>query len=125
MVGLLTGPDYGAGMKAVYPGFFHPDTDRVLVDAVTSEAAQTPRDIALAFLYAMPTLDTSTPASQLRIPVLFIMGEQSIAPTTVERLQETVKQAQMVEVPATGHFVHLDAPAAFNHELERFLATFA
>src|SRR5580700_5917505 len=32
MVDQLTGPDYGAGMKAVYPGFFHPDTDRSLVD---------------------------------------------------------------------------------------------
>jgi pimeloyl-ACP methyl ester carboxylesterase len=123
MVEQLTGPDYRAGMKAVYPTFFHPDTNRTLVDAVTSEAARTPREVALAFLDAMPTLDTSTPASQLGIAVLFVMGEQSIAPTTVETLQETIKQAQLVEVPGTGHFVHLDAPSAFNYELDRFLTT--
>jgi pimeloyl-ACP methyl ester carboxylesterase len=123
MVEQLNGTDYGAGMKAVYPTFFHPDTDRALVDAVTAEAAQTPREVALAFLDAMPTLDTSTPASQLRIPVLFVMGEQSIVPTTVEALQETIKQAQLVAIPGTGHYVHLDAPAAFNHELDRFLAS--
>lgn len=123
MVEQLTGPDYEAGMRVVYPSFFHPDTDRGLVDGITSEAAQTPREVALAFLDAMPSLDTSTPASQLAVPVLFVMGEQSIAPTTLEALQETIKQARMVEVAGTGHFVHLDAPTAFNHELERFLAT--
>jgi pimeloyl-ACP methyl ester carboxylesterase len=123
MIEQLTGTDFGAGMGDVYPRFFHPDTDRVRVGAVTSEAARTPRDVALAFLEAMPKLDTSTPARQLQIPVLFIMGEESIAPTTIEALQETIKQAQLVEIPGTGHFVHLDAPMAFNHALEEFLAT--
>ena len=121
----LNGPDYQSGMKNVYPGFFHPNTDPKRVAAVASEAAETSPQVAVAFITSMPAIDTDTLARTLRMPVLFVMAEQSLSSTTPEELQQTVKQAQFVKIPDTGHFVHLDAPESFNLELERFLRTVA
>jgi pimeloyl-ACP methyl ester carboxylesterase len=121
MIEQLNGPDYAGAMKAIYPGFFHPKNDPEHLAVIAAEAAQTPPDVAVAYLAALPTMDTRTPAKTLRMPVLFVWAERTIAPTTPERLRDTVAQAQFVEIPGTGHFVHLDAPTEFNLELERFI----
>ena len=108
-------------MKAIYPGFFHPNTDRERVAAYAADAAETSQAVAVAFIAAMSTMDTHTPARSLQMPVLFVWAEQPLVPMTLEQLQETIPQAQFVEVPGTAHFVHLDAPKRFNEELDRFI----
>jgi pimeloyl-ACP methyl ester carboxylesterase len=79
-------------------------------------------DRGLSIAHCRRTLNAAL-KDAMRRGILGLMGEQSIAPTTIEALQETIKQAQLVEIPGTGHFVHLDAPMAFNHAIEEFLAT--
>jgi sigma-B regulation protein RsbQ len=121
MVQQLSGPDYAKAMKAIYPGFFHPNTDRERVAAYAADAAETSQEVAVAYIAAMSTMDTHTPARSLQMPVLFVWAEQPLVPMTLEQLQETIPQAQFVEVPGTAHFVHLDAPKRFNEELDRFI----
>ena len=121
MIEQLTGPGYAEAMKVIYPGFFHPDTDRDLVAACATDAAKTSPQVAVAYLAAMSTMDTGTPARNLRAPVLFVWAEQPLMPVTLEDLQDTVPQATLVEIPGTAHFAHLDAPNRFNEELGRFI----
>ena len=116
----LEDPGYREAMTAIYPGFFHPDTDRALVSACAADAAATAPEVALGYLRAMITM-APTPGAALRMPVLFVWAELALQPATAEDLRRLVPQSQFVQVPASGHFVHLDAPEAFNREVERFI----
>ena len=68
-------------------------------------------------------MDAFSLAKSLKMPVLFVWGEIPLRPITVEELRTAVPQANLVAVPHTGHFVHLDNPAGFNAELDKFLGT--
>jgi pimeloyl-ACP methyl ester carboxylesterase len=121
MVEQLSGPGYVDAMKAIYPGFFHPDTDKERVAAYAADAAETAPDVAVAYLAAMPTMDTDKRAQRLSMPVLFLWAEQPLMPVTLEQLRVGVTQAELVEIPGAAHFAHLDAPDRFNAQLDRFL----
>ncbi len=116
----LDGPGYRGAMTAIYPGFFHPDTGRELVSAYASDAAATHPEVATGYLRAMTTM-APTPGAALPMPVLFVWAEQALRPASADDLRELVPQSQFVQVPASGHFVHLDAPEAFNREIDRFV----
>jgi pimeloyl-ACP methyl ester carboxylesterase len=121
MIEQLSGPNYTDTMKSIYPGFFHPDTDKERVAACAADAAGTAQEVAVGYLAAMPTLDTHQRARSVRVPALFVWAEQPLMSITLEQLQESVPQAQLVEVPGTAHFAHLDAPELFNEQLESFI----
>jgi hypothetical protein len=36
-------------MKAIYPGFFHPNTDREQIAAYAADAAETSQEVAVAY----------------------------------------------------------------------------
>lgn len=116
----LDGPGYGDAMAAIYPGFFHPDTDRALVSAYASDAAATAPEVGIGYLRAMATTPP-TPGAALTMPVLFVWAELALRPATADDLRQLVPHSQFVQVPASGHFVHLDTPDAFNREVERFI----
>ncbi len=65
MVQQLSRPDYAEAMRAIYPGFFHPNTDRQRVQGYADDAAATSQQVAVAFHDAMPTTDLATPARSL------------------------------------------------------------
>ncbi len=121
MVEQLDAPGYADAMKAIYPTFFHPDTDVDLVAACAADAAETPKDVAVGYISAMPTLATDQTARTLQMPVLFIWAEQPLMPVTLEQLQDVIPQAQLVELPGSAHFAHLDAADEFNTQLDQFL----
>jgi pimeloyl-ACP methyl ester carboxylesterase len=121
MIDQLSGPNYDDVMKAIYPGFFHPGADKDLVAACAADAAQTPQEVAVGYLAAMPTMDMEQRARSLRVPVLFAWAEQPLMPVTLEQLQESVPRARLVEIPGTAHFAHLDAPDRFNEQLDMFI----
>lgn len=68
---------------------------------------------------------TATPErlAQLRPPMLCISGEEdAVIPTTaVEAFAALVPGARLAKVPATGHSVYFERPAAFNALLAEFL----
>jgi pimeloyl-ACP methyl ester carboxylesterase len=116
----LEGPGYHDAMMAIYPGFFHPDADRELVAACAADAAATAPEVATGYLRALATMEPTAGAA-LPMPVLFVWAEQALRPATAEDLRRLVPHSQFVQVPASGHFVHLEAPEAFNREVERFV----
>ncbi len=68
-----------------------------------------------------PTVDE---VAELRLPVLFIAGEEDIviAPRLIEIAASHVPGARFESVPQAGHSVYFERPAAFNAILETFLA---
>ena len=57
----------------------------------------------------------------MRGPVLFVWAEQPLMAITLEQLQESVPHAQLLGVAGTAQFAHLDKPARFNEQLDRFI----
>ena len=105
------------------PNFFHPEADVACVAMCADDAARTPQNVAVGYLQALHHMDAFSLAKSLKMPVLFVWGEIPLRPITVEELRTAVPQANLVAVPHTGHFVHLDNPAGFNAELDKFLGT--
>jgi pimeloyl-ACP methyl ester carboxylesterase len=57
-------------------------------------------------------------------PLLVMVGEKdAITPLSrAQELADRVRGAQLVQIPGAGHLPNLEAPAAFNAALERFLS---
>jgi pimeloyl-ACP methyl ester carboxylesterase len=123
LIANISGPGFSDAMRGIYPNFFHPTADVSCVAMCADDAARTPQNVAVGYLEALHHMDAFSLAQSLKMPVLFVWGEIPLRPITVEELRTAVPQANLVAVPGTGHFVHLDNPAGFNAELDKFLAT--
>ena len=111
MIEQLTGPGYADAMKVIYPGFFHPNTDRDLVAACAADAAKTSPQVAVAYLAAMSTMDTATPARNLARCRCCSSGRNSHSCRSPSKTFKTpCRRRHSSEIPGTAHFAHLDAP---------------
>ncbi len=81
---------------------------------------------ALSYYRALP-LSLAGGAPQLLrrtpVPTLCLFGDEDgcAAPATFRRSAEGFEDGRVVELPGTGHFLHLEAPDAFTREVLAFL----
>jgi pimeloyl-ACP methyl ester carboxylesterase len=94
--------------------------------AVSAMAAISP-DAYRAALTCLTTWDRRDRIGEIAVPTLVVAGEvDPIAPPkAVGRLAEGIPGARSVVVPATGHLVNLESPAAFHDALDAWLADLA
>ena len=109
-------------------GFFEPieSTNIHLVQSAIQRLVslfpnERPDPVDQAVFNFIMNMDAFSLAKSLKMPVLFIWGEIPLRPITVEELRTAVPQANLIAVPGTGHFVHLDNVAGFNEVLEKFM----
>lgn len=121
LIASISGPGFADAMRGIYPNFFHPDADTACVAMCSDDAARTPQNVAVGYLEALHDMDAFSLAQTLTMPVLFVWGEIPLRPITVEELRTAIPQANLITVPRTGHFVHLDNPVGFNEVVEDFL----
>jgi len=65
---------------------------------------------------------------QLDCPVLLLVGENDpMGPRASEQIADSISpaRAELAVVPGVGHWVHVEAPGAFEAELDRWLETHA
>jgi len=98
---------------------------RRLERLIASRAKADPRELARALrglsAGVQPSLWEALPRA--RLPMLLIAGEADARYVAItERMQGLCPSARRVIVARAGHNTHLEAPAAFNDELKRFLA---
>lgn len=69
--------------------------------------------------------DSSSVLAKITVPTLLIRGEDDkITPKEVMlKLQEGIKDARFIEIPAAGHLPNLENVLAFNKEMNAFLET--
>jgi len=59
----------------------------------------------------------------LAVPTLLVRGEEGeLSPAEAAAMVDAIPGAQLVSIPGAGHDVHLDAPDAWRHAVEIFLA---
>jgi pimeloyl-ACP methyl ester carboxylesterase len=73
--------------------------------------------------YAVPDGWAPPPLPNLSIPTLVVWGMEDLAlpPENLAGLDVIIDDLTLVEVPASGHFVPWEAPAAVNEAIEVFL----
>jgi 3-oxoadipate enol-lactonase len=66
-------------------------------------------------------------AAALRVPVLFIAGEESavVPPAAVTLAQRLVPRSRLALVPGAGHSVYFEQPGIFNQLVDGFIAAAA
>jgi len=86
--------------------------------------ARMPMDLFTTLLADASERTTRPVLERITCPVLVMAGEDDgFTPLAVSRvLAETVPGAELVVVPGTSHTAPLEAPAAFEHALDAFLA---
>lgn len=83
-----------------------------------------PQGVAAALRAIADRPDFSSILPEIRCPVLCIAGAEDplTLPELVRDMADRIPVASEVIVPAAGHLVNLEAPQAFNRELDKFLA---
>jgi pimeloyl-ACP methyl ester carboxylesterase len=80
------------------------------------------------WLHRDPVRGIEPPATKqldrVRAPTLVIVGEQDVPDclAIADRLGRAISDAQKIVLPGVGHMANMEAPAAFNATLLRFLA---
>jgi pimeloyl-ACP methyl ester carboxylesterase len=78
-------------------------------------------DAAAAALAEIAEGDFWSEWAQIRCPALVVRGERGeLSRPVAERMCAQLEGAQLAEIPAAGHDVHLDQPAALADAIERF-----
>ena len=113
--------------------------DAALVEAVPEAGVRafllqnlTQRDGTLSWRLNLPALQAAMPAlvgfevplgDPYEGPTLFLAGADSpyVLPEHETRIRGLFPEAEVEHIPAAGHWVHAEQPAAFMSRLERFL----
>jgi len=91
-------------------------TDRLIRTATAEGAADASRGMALRS-------DSKDVLARFAGPALVVVGERDVI-TPVEKaraMKELIGGAELVVIPGAGHLSNLEAPVAFNREIESFL----
>lgn len=64
-----------------------------------------------------------TELSELRIPTMFIVGEDDdlTPPHVIEMASSYIPGSEVLRVPGAGHSVYFENPDVFNFEVQRFI----
>jgi 3-oxoadipate enol-lactonase len=84
-----------------------------------------PDGVRRAILRLRGRPDATPVLSRIQVPVLIVVGEEDTVtpPSDAAALRAGIPHASLQTIPGAGHLSNLEAPAAFNQSLARFLAT--
>lgn len=107
----------GHTRKLVTEKLFAPDADRELANKVAYDMSLSPPRVAIPALRALLEYDFTEPLKDISVPVVAIesrLGE----PVNEARIRKALPRFKLVTVEGPGHFLMMEAPAAFNSALE-------
>jgi pimeloyl-ACP methyl ester carboxylesterase len=101
-----------------------PDRERFIRSCLMTNRARGVAHTAREVLSKRPTVYSLEPGLRaLRVPTLLIVGEHDTPCVKVhEFMAGAIPGARSVVMPGVGHLSNLEAPAAFNAHVRRFLA---
>ncbi len=101
---------------------FLPTADSALVHRVASDMASAPQEIALGAIEQFLQYDFVAALGDVRLPVRCVNADAY--PTNIEGNIQVAASFKAKIMPGTGHFLHMENPAAFNRLLRETLAEF-
>lgn len=104
-------------------GMFPAGADSTLVAAIASDMAECPPEVGIGAMKSNLAYDPAPALAQLAIPIRNVNSDKW--PTNVEGNKKLVKDYDAVIMPGYGHFLHREAPAAFNPVLDRVISEIA
>lgn len=118
-------------LSKAWPGVFSTAATPELIEEVMSIAADNSGLVHpggyRAMAHSMAEADLRGVLPQIRVPTLLLYGElDTRSPLHVaEDLRAQIPAAELAVIPGVGHLANLEAPAAFNAEVRRFIRTVA
>jgi pimeloyl-ACP methyl ester carboxylesterase len=121
----LLGGDPPRGTSLISSLSYSPETPAGAVVEAERALAATPAVVTLGDFAGCDRFDVMAKLGAVRVPTLVVVGrdDRLTPPKYAAWLAATIAGARLVEVPAAGHFVQLEQPAAVNAALRAFLAT--
>ncbi len=107
------------------PKLLRPKPDPSVMATVRSLIQDgTPEGVAAAQRGMGRRVDSVPTLARIACPILLLCGdEDQLTPfAEAQRMASAAKKARVIRIPGAGHLSNLEAPAAFNAALMRFLA---
>ncbi|UCD62915.1 MAG: alpha/beta hydrolase [Candidatus Zixiibacteriota bacterium] len=93
--------------------------DSALVEWVVVDMSDTDPEVAVALFEELFGYDAVAALAEMRKPVWAINGDKW--PVDVENNRKVAETFEVIIIPSTGHFPHMEEPEAFNAELVKVL----
>ncbi len=108
------------GFRALAPGFGAREPEKANLYLQISRTNPPRPDIS----GVMSGGPTAADLSNLRVPTLFIVGEEDdlTPPHVIETASKYIPGSEVLRVPGCGHSVYFENPDVFNFEVSRFIA---
>jgi pimeloyl-ACP methyl ester carboxylesterase len=108
---------------AMLAGMFEQGADPMAMPRAAAALAAVPPAVYRDTLRCLTTFDRRAELPGIAVPTLLIAGEHDPAapPKTMQRMAAAIPGARLVVLAGTGHFAHLERPAAFRAVLLPFL----
>ena len=114
--------DFAGATDQFVRSMFLPTADSALVHRVASDMASAPQEIALGAIEQFLQYDFVAALGDVRLPVRCVNSDAY--PTNIEGNNQVAVSFKAKIMPGTGHFLHMENPAAFNGLLRETIAEF-
>jgi len=102
-----------------------PSAPPALITFLRARAETRPASLIAGIEALRDRVDRTSELDAIRVPTLAIRGsDDQVTPAAdVQQMADAIAGATFVTIPNAGHLSHVEAPAAFEQALTRFLAT--
>ncbi|HUV29970.1 MAG TPA: alpha/beta hydrolase [Acidobacteriota bacterium] len=114
--------DFPATTEQFVRSMFPPTGDSSLVNRVATDMAASPDEVSISAIADVLAYDYAEALREVRVPVRCINSDR--VPTDVEGNRQVAESFDVVIMPGTGHFVHMEDPVTFNRLLRQVLNEF-
>ncbi|MFH2036433.1 MAG: alpha/beta hydrolase [Candidatus Zixiibacteriota bacterium] len=114
--------DFKNNTKIFVKQIFNAQSDSALIERISEDMSMSPESVGIESFNNLLHFDYKKALSRLNIPVRGIHGDMN--PTNTEANKEIYNDFEVVIIPGTGHFPHLEKPELFNQELKKILNEF-
>ena len=108
--------DFAATTLPFVQGFFPDSADTDLMRWVSEDMAAAPPEVSISAMRNLFTYDAVPVLKETGVPVRAISSDKF--QTRVDQNRQVTASFEVVYIPGTGHFLHMERPERFNQLLE-------
>ena len=115
----------GKARRHFDPAAYSSSTSREVIGAGFADSLKTDPRAVYPNLLALRAWEAESRLAEVSVPTLVVVGEDEDEHLAdqAERMSTTIPQAQLVRIPAAGHMIPAEQPAALGEAVRGFLET--